>query len=83
MRSAPSLPFFMMPESAPPEIIRMAIHGVRLCSSMPKLWMGMMFGCSRRAITFASRLKRSANPSSWRNSRGRILRATYRSSPGS
>jgi hypothetical protein len=26
-------------------------------------------------------LKRSANPSSWRNSRGRILSATYRSSP--
>ena len=76
VRSAPSRPFFMMPESAPPEMRRMAIQGVRLCSSMPKLWIGMMFGCSRRAITFASRRKRSAKPSSCRNSLGRIFSAT-------
>ena len=76
MRSAPSRAFFMNPESAPPEIIRIAIHGARLCSSMPKLWIGMMLGCSSRAMTLASRRKRSANPSSWRNSLGRTFSAT-------
>ena len=60
----------------PPEMSRMAIHGTWLASSMPKLWMGVMFGCSSRAMTLASRWKRSAEASSCTDCAGSTFSAT-------